>query len=123
MTTTAATAPFVRRRPPADVRRKRFLIAVANHSILIAIALAFLAPFVFILLTSLMTTNQALSAQLWPHPFRLQNFAAITFNALGATSAWLAIITGGGGLLAPVVAAAATFFSVALIWVDRTHAE
>jgi len=54
---------------------------------------------------------------------RLQNFAAITFNALGAASAWLAIVTGGGGLLAPVVAAAATFFTVALIWVDRTHAE
>jgi hypothetical protein len=54
---------------------------------------------------------------------RLQNFAAITFNAIGAASAWLAIAFGGGGLLAPVVAAAATFFTVALIWVDRTHAQ
>ncbi len=53
--------------------------------------------------------------------FRLQNMAAITFNALGATSAWIAVAAGNGGWLAPVVAAAASFFTVALIWVDRTH--
>jgi multiple sugar transport system permease protein len=86
---TAAT--LVRRRPSAHVRRRRLLVAVANHSILIAAALAFVAPFVFIVLTSLMTTDQALSANLWPHPFRLQNFADVfskapltrwTFNTL-----------------------------------------
>jgi multiple sugar transport system permease protein len=86
---TAAT--LARRRPPAHVRRRRLLVAVANHSILIAAALAFVAPFVFIVLTSLMTTDQALSANLWPHPFRLQNFADVfskaplarwTFNTL-----------------------------------------
>jgi multiple sugar transport system permease protein len=76
-----AAAPLVRRRPPAAVRRKRFLIAVANHSLLIAAAIAFLAPFGFIVLTSLMTTNQALSASLWPHPFRLQNFLDVFTKA------------------------------------------
>jgi multiple sugar transport system permease protein len=65
---------FVRRKPPADVRRKRFLVAVANHSLLIAAAVIFLAPFLFIVLTALMTNAQALSPQLWPHPFRWQNF-------------------------------------------------
>ena len=63
------------------MRRKRFLIAVANHSLLIAVAVAFLAAFAFIVLTSLMTTNQALSSQLWPHPFRLQNFADVFTKA------------------------------------------
>ena len=53
---------------------------------------------------------------------RLQNLAAITFNALGAASAWYAIATGDGGLLGPVVAAAATFFTVALLWIDRRFA-
>ena len=81
MTSAAATTPFVRRRLPAHVRRKRFLLAVAQHSVLIAIAVAFLAPFVFIVLTSLMTTNQALSSDLWPHPFRLQNFADVFSKA------------------------------------------
>jgi multiple sugar transport system permease protein len=83
MTATAApaTPALVRRRPPAAVRRKRFLIAVANHSLLIAAAIAFLAPFGFIVLTSLMSTNQALSANLWPHPFRLQNFLDVFTKA------------------------------------------
>jgi multiple sugar transport system permease protein len=70
-----------RRRPPAAVRRRRFLLAVANNSLLIAAAIAFLAPFGFIVLTSLMSTNQALSADLWPHPFRLQNFLDVFTKA------------------------------------------
>ncbi|MCW2975952.1 MAG: carbohydrate transporter permease [Actinomycetia bacterium] len=70
----AVAAPLERRRPPRAVRRRRFLIAVADHSLLIAAAAAFLAPVVFIALTALMTNDQALSAHLWPHPFRWSNF-------------------------------------------------
>ena len=73
----AGSAPIVRRRPPAAVRRKRFLISVAEHSFLIAGAIAFLAPVVFILLTSLMTTEQALSPRLWPEPFQWSNFTEV----------------------------------------------
>ena len=81
---TSATAPaqspaLVRRKPPAHVRRRRFLVAVADHSLLIVAALVFLAPFVFIVLTAFMTNEQALSSDLWPHPFRFQNFADV-FN-------------------------------------------
>lgn len=65
---------FARRKVPASVRRKRLLLAVANHSILIAAAIAFLAPVVFITLTALMTNGQALSPELWPRPFRWSNF-------------------------------------------------
>jgi hypothetical protein len=54
---------------------------------------------------------------------RIQNMAAIAFNALGAVSAWLAVASGDGGWLSPIVAGAASFFAVALIWVDRTHAD
>jgi multiple sugar transport system permease protein len=68
---------FVRRKVPAAVRRRRFLIAVADHSFLIAGSIIFLAPFVFILLTALMTHNQALSSQIWPHPFRWSNFVDV----------------------------------------------
>jgi multiple sugar transport system permease protein len=71
----------VRRRPPPQVRRRRFLLAVAQHSLLIVGAIAFLAPFVFITLTALMTTNQALSADLWPHPFRFRNFIDVFTTA------------------------------------------
>src|ERR671931_547708 len=71
------TRSVTRRRPPASVRRQRFLVAVANHSLLIAAAIAFLAPFAFIFLTALMTNDQALSTHLWPHPFRWGNFADV----------------------------------------------
>ena len=54
-----ARPPLVRRKPPAPVRRRRFLIGVANHSVLIFFAVLFLAPFMFIVLTSLMTNQQA----------------------------------------------------------------
>jgi len=73
----AASAPLVKRRPPAPVRRKRVLVAIADHSILIAAALAFVAPLVFITLTALMTNDQALSPKLWPHPFRWDNFVEV----------------------------------------------
>ncbi len=66
-----------RRKPPADVRRQRFLIAVADHSLLIAASLMFLAPFVFIALTALMTNQQALSPRLWPEPFQWNNFVDV----------------------------------------------
>src|SRR5256885_14662598 len=72
---------ITRRRPPPAVRRQRFLVAVANHSLLIAAAVAFLAPFAFILLTALMTNQQALSSNLWPHPFRWQNFVDVFHQA------------------------------------------
>jgi multiple sugar transport system permease protein len=81
VTSATAAMPFARRKKPAAVRRREFLVAVANHSLLIATTIAFLAPFIFIVLTSLMTNNQALSAQLWPHPFRFQNFADVFHQA------------------------------------------
>jgi multiple sugar transport system permease protein len=70
-------APPVRRQVPAPVRRRRFLVGVAEHSVLIAASIAFLAPFVFMVLTSLMTTDQALSPKLWPEPFRWSNYVDV----------------------------------------------
>jgi multiple sugar transport system permease protein len=81
MSAVAAPATLVRRRPPRSVRRRRFLVAVAEHSLLIAAAIAFLAPFVFITLTALMTNDQALSARLWPHPFAWHNFVTVFTTA------------------------------------------
>ena len=72
-----AAAALTRRRPPAPVRRRRFLFALANHSLLVVTAALFLAPFVFITLTALMTNDQALSSHLWPQPFRWHNFVQV----------------------------------------------
>ena len=76
-----AALPLSRRRLPAPVRRRRTLLAIANHSLLIASAIAFLAPFLFIALTALMTNDQALSSHLWPHPFRWSNFTDVFTKA------------------------------------------
>jgi multiple sugar transport system permease protein len=76
-----AGAVLERRRPPATVRRRRLLAAVADHAILIAAAIAFLAPFAFMVLTALMTSDQTLSARLWPHPFHWSNFGDVFAKA------------------------------------------
>jgi multiple sugar transport system permease protein len=70
----AAVPAIVRRKLPRAVRRRRLLLGVANHSLLIFCAVLFLAPFMFIVLTSLMTNDQALSTHLWPSPFQWSNF-------------------------------------------------
>jgi multiple sugar transport system permease protein len=73
----AARPAVARRKLPPEVRRRRFLLGVANHSVLIFCAVLFLAPFLFIVLTALMTNDQALSTHLWPHPFKWSNFADV----------------------------------------------
>jgi multiple sugar transport system permease protein len=75
------TRHAIHRKLPWSVRRRRFLIAVANHSLLIAAGIAFAAPFVFITLTALMTHEQALSPDLWPRPFRWSNFTDVFHQA------------------------------------------
>jgi multiple sugar transport system permease protein len=69
--------PLVRRTPPPSVRRRRFLVAVADHSLLIAASALFVAPVVFVTLTALMTNEQALSPRLWPEPFQWSNFTEV----------------------------------------------
>jgi multiple sugar transport system permease protein len=71
---TSVAAPVTRRAVPRAVRRKRFLVSVAEHSILIAVALAFILPVFFVGLTSLMSDRQALSPRLWPDPFQWHNY-------------------------------------------------
>jgi len=67
-------ASIARRKLPWTVRRRRLLYGIATYSLAIAAALAFLLPFVFIFLTSLMTDKQSLSSHLWPSPFHWSNY-------------------------------------------------
>jgi multiple sugar transport system permease protein len=76
-----AVPTLARRTPPPSVRRRRFLIAVADHSLIIAVAAVFLLPVVFIGLTALMTNDQALSPKLWPEPFQWSNFTEVFSSA------------------------------------------
>jgi multiple sugar transport system permease protein len=59
------------------VRSRRRLVTIADHSLLIAAAIAFLAPFAFMLMTALMTDAQSLSPDIWPKPFHWSNFTEV----------------------------------------------
>ena len=77
-TTAVAPSRVVPGAPPGSRRRRRnLLMSIAEKSLLIALAICFLAPLTFILLTSLMTNHQALSTDLWPSPFEPRNFIEV----------------------------------------------
>jgi multiple sugar transport system permease protein len=62
------------RRP---VRPRRPLLWIAEHAALVAIAILMVAPVVFVVLTSLMTSDQALTATLIPNPVDWGNYARV----------------------------------------------
>jgi multiple sugar transport system permease protein len=74
---TLAAAEIQPRRRSEGARRHSFLYSVANHSVAILLAAIFLLPFAFIVLTSLMTQQQALTKDLIPHPFQWSNYVNI----------------------------------------------
>jgi multiple sugar transport system permease protein len=71
-------ASQIDRRPvPPGVHRKRFLLTIGRHAGLIAVAAIFMAPLVFVVLTSLMTNEQAVTPSFWPRPFQWSNFTEV----------------------------------------------
>ena len=75
--TSARPAAPVRRRAPRNVAWSRFLAWLGTHAIAVAFSIAFLAPIVFILLTAVMTDQQALTPDLWPRVWRWDNYIAV----------------------------------------------
>jgi multiple sugar transport system permease protein len=64
-----------RRTPP--LRGRRLLGWIAEHTVLVALAVLFVAPVVFVVLTSLMSSDQTLTASLWPQPFVWSNYLTV----------------------------------------------
>lgn len=62
---------------PPGVRRRRIIMEIGSHALLLACAAVFLMPFVFIVLTSLMSDQQSLTPALWPRPFRFSNYTEV----------------------------------------------
>ena len=69
--------PIEERPVPPALRRHRFLMNVGQHAGLIAVATIFLAPFFFIVMTSLMTDQQAVTPSFIPNPFVWSNFSEV----------------------------------------------
>ncbi len=61
----------------ASQRHRPVAAVVADHVVLVALAVIFLAPFIFILLTSFMSASQAGTTFAWPTSWHLENYAAI----------------------------------------------
>jgi multiple sugar transport system permease protein len=112
---------FVRRRPPVAVLRRRLLIAVANHSLLIATAIIFLLPFVFVILTSLMTSHQALSTKLWPEPFAWHNYVEVFSKAPLWRYALNTLIYGGLATLGLLVSSIPVAYALARLRWRGSH--
>ena len=68
-------------------RRRHALHWIGVHSLGIAAAAFFVLPFVFVVLTALMSDNQALTRSLWPHPFEWSNFRTV-WNTPGFLTWW-----------------------------------
>ncbi|GLX01653.1 carbohydrate ABC transporter permease [Microtetraspora sp. NBRC 16547] len=63
---------------PARGRRGRAtLYWIAKHAVAIALSIMFVGPLVFIVLTAVMSDQQALTSQLWPKTWDWGNFADI----------------------------------------------
>ena len=94
---TATLNPALPRR--GTMVRERWLVVVARNSVAIAAALIFVAPFVFVVLMSFMTSDQALTSNLWPTAWHPENFVDIftkmpMFGYLVNTMAYALLATG-----------------------------
>ena len=84
----SAATPRGPRTPAArTARRKALLHWIAVHSLGIAAALFFVLPFVFVVLTSLMSDQQALTRDLTPNTWEWGNYERV-FNTPGFLTWW-----------------------------------
>jgi multiple sugar transport system permease protein len=73
--------------PPSTYRRRQLLEWVALHSFAVALGLLFVLPFVFLVLTAVMSDQQSLTRDLWPHPFAWHNLVDV-WHTPGFTTWW-----------------------------------
>src|SRR3954467_74521 len=73
-----ARPPVVKDRPTArKIRRQSRLAWIAKHSIAIVLAIMFITPVVYLVLLSLMTSNQALTSDYWPNSWHPGNYVRV----------------------------------------------
>ncbi len=78
-TTTSPTpiAPAPTDAAPVAPRRQATLQWVAVHIFAVTLGLLFVLPFVFVVLTALMSDQQSLTRDLWPNPFEWHNLVEV----------------------------------------------
>ncbi|WP_371556465.1 carbohydrate ABC transporter permease [Streptomyces longwoodensis] len=104
-----APAPDARR----TARRRALLEWIAVHALGVAAALFFTLPFVFVLLTSLMSDSQALSRDLLPHPWEWDNYRRV-LNTPGFLTWWRnTLLYAGLGTVLTVVSSLPVAYALA----------
>jgi multiple sugar transport system permease protein len=99
---------------------RRVVTGVADHVLLVAVSLAFLAPVVVALATALMTDDQALSPRLWPDPFRWGNFAEVFDRVPLARYATNSVIVAGVAAIGVVVSSVPVAYALSCLeWRGR----
>jgi multiple sugar transport system permease protein len=79
MTAVLDARPPVVRSPytARQVRRQNRLAWIGKHSIAIVLAIMFVTPIVYLVLLSLMTSNQALTSDYWPNSWHFENYVDV----------------------------------------------
>ena len=104
----------IERRPVPDaLRRRRFLLAIARHAVLIAVATAFLAPFAFVVLTAVMTSQQAVTPSFWPRPFVWSNYVEVFHRIPFLTYTWNTVQIAVGATIGVVVSCVPVAYALA----------
>ncbi|MEW1907902.1 carbohydrate ABC transporter permease [Kitasatospora sp. NPDC085895] len=94
-------------------RRRAALEWIAVHSLAIAAALFFLLPFVFVLLTSVMSDRQALTSDMWPTSWHWENYAQV-WRTPGFLTWWRnSLLYAGLGTLLTVVSSLPVAYALA----------
>jgi len=99
----AGAPAAARRQVPPAIRRRRILMAIANHSVAIVLSIIFLVPFAFIVSTALMTNQQMGSLSVWPSPFKWSNFTDLFEFFPFWRFAWNSLLYAGLGTIGVVL--------------------
>ncbi|MFI5055968.1 MAG: carbohydrate ABC transporter permease [Actinomycetota bacterium] len=84
----AVAADVTPRQLPDRTRHRQQIRTTTSHALLITFAIAFMLPMVFVVLSSLMTNDQVLSANFWPRPFQWNNYPTVWHTIPLGLYAW-----------------------------------
>jgi multiple sugar transport system permease protein len=110
--------------PPRPARRNRrkesLLLFVARHSMAIALSIVFLTPFVFIFLTSFMTSGQSLTSNYWPTSWHPENYVSVFRKTSMPTYLWNSVLYAGLGTIFTILSSVPAAYALAkLRWRGR----
>ncbi len=105
--------PTAKTPAPRAVRRRALLEWLGVHALGVAAALFFVLPFVFVVLTSLMTDQQALTRDLVPHTWQWSNYRTV-FHTPGFLTWWRnTLLYAGAGTVLTVLSSVPVAYALA----------